>query len=116
MTARETIRREASCVLSPHPNTLKYSLLDIRASKDLTELWSAEFSGTVRLEKLYEAIGTEARRAETTLDVSAVNPAEFSLVWRPLCGPGFGFCPFKNASNIFFVVSAVRSSYSGGGL
>jgi len=49
-----------------------------------------------------------------TLNVSAVNPAEFSLVRRPLCGPGFGFCPFANASNIFFVVSAVRSSCGGG--
>lgn len=45
-----------------------------------------------------------------TFDVSEVSPAEFSLVFRPLCGPGFGFWPFANASRIFFVVAGVRSS------
>lgn len=46
-----------------------------------------------------------------TLDASAVRPAEFSLVYRPLCGPGLGFSPFAKASKILRVVSGVRSSY-----
>jgi hypothetical protein len=49
-------------------------------------------------------------RSELTFDVSEVSPAEFSLVFRPLCGPGFGFCPFAKASRTFFVVAGVRSS------
>jgi hypothetical protein len=44
------------------------------------------------------------------LDVSAVNPAEFSEVCRPDWGPGFGFVPFENASKTVFVVAGVRSS------
>lgn len=49
-----------------------------------------------------------------TLDVSDVKPAEFSEVWRPLCGPGFGFVPFAKAFRICLVLSGVRSSYRGG--
>lgn len=46
-----------------------------------------------------------------TFDVKAVSPAEFSLVCRPLCGPGLGFSPLTNASRILLVVSGVKSSY-----
>ena len=46
-----------------------------------------------------------------TFSVSAVRPAEFSDVCRPLCGPGLGFSPFLNAASTLRVVSEVRSSY-----
>lgn len=85
------------------------------AFNNLTELRGAEFSGTVWLDNRVRQQEWSQGQLEQTLDASAVNPAEFSLVWRPLCGPGSGFCPFENASSIFFVVSAVRSSYGGGG-
>lgn len=49
-------------------------------------------------------------RSELTFDVSEVSPAEFSLVFRPDCGPGFGFWPFANASKTFLVVAGVKSS------
>ena len=45
-----------------------------------------------------------------TFSVSAVRPAEFSDVCRPLCGPGLGFSPFLNAASTLRVVSEVRSS------
>jgi hypothetical protein len=47
-----------------------------------------------------------------TLEVSAVMPAEFSLVRRPLWGPGFGFSPRAKALMIFLVVAGVKSSYT----
>ena len=107
--ARETIKSPTSWVLwrNLHLNTLEI----LSTGNDLTELWGTELPGPVRLDELCEARQVwNQEQPKRTLDVSAVNPAEFSLVWRSLCGPGFGFCPFENAFNIFFVVSAVRSS------
>lgn len=45
-----------------------------------------------------------------TFEVSAVSPAEFSLVCRPLWGPGLGFFPDLKAFKTALVVSGVRSS------
>ena len=53
----------------------------------------------------------ESEGKQHTLLVNDVSPAEFSLVCRPLCGPGFGFSPLAKASRIFRVVSGVRSSF-----
>jgi hypothetical protein len=78
---------------------------------NLLELWYTKFSRTIRLRQTYELKTWLDLYRVLTCDVRAVIPVEFSLVCRPLCGPGLGFSPFENASNNFFVDAGVKSSY-----
>lgn len=75
----------------------------------LLEFGLAEFAWTIRLHIINIMTPCGGERSRTLL-VSAVRPAEFSLVCRPLCGPGLGFSPLAKASRIALVVSGVRSS------
>ena len=80
--------------------------------EDLAKLRCTMLAGSVRLKELREhSTLIETKNTHTrTLDVRDVSPAEFSLVCRPLCGPGLGFSFFLKASRSRRVVSGVRSS------
>lgn len=83
----------------------------IKQNYVLSELWETMFSGSIRLVNWSVELKTISEARGPAFDVSAVRAAEFSLVWRPLWGPGLGFCPFPNAFKTFFVVSTVKSSW-----
>lgn len=77
----------------------------------LLEFRKAEFSRSIWLEA-NDQLSNQIAVAASTFVVKFVNPAEFSLVCLPLCGPAFGFWPFLKASRIFFVVAGVKSSWN----
>lgn len=80
---------------------------------DLTSTTRIQVCRTRLVRKAIKSLVAEVMQwvGAQTFEASAVKPAAFSLVWRPLCGPGFGFWPLAKASRIFLVVSEVRSSY-----
>jgi hypothetical protein len=63
------------------------------------------------MKSLVRQVQRSMLRASLTFVVKVVRPAEFSLVCRPLWGPGLGFSPLAKASRIVLVDSGVKSSY-----